>query len=570
MRLERVPAGNAPLVGGETTPKRNRPVAPGAQVAPQNAIGGLRAPKGRAPSQNALGAPACPPTPSLPLSPRCTPPRPYRAAQRLALPYLRQTQHPALLMEMRLGKTLLVVRRLAHLQSATFGSAKADGAPDGGCVKLPCLGAAAVVKLNVREAPEFIHGESSPGPHLVVAPNSALGAWLVELRAEGVPEGSIALLSGPRKRRLALLGEKRPWNLINWEGHRALPEIGKWPWGAVVCDESTAIKSPTAQVTKFFLQNFRAVPHRFILTGTINPESDLDIWCQLAFLDGHAWGCRTYWAARARYFKPSITGYGLVPRRGAQSMIRRQLAARAFILRRKDCGADTPKVYQRRRLELPGKWRKVYDQIEEEFALPAPENGAAGPAKETKYAAARYHWLRQLCGGYLDGALVWPGKLHELAYLLANDLRGEPLVVWFYYNSELKGARDFFTARKYSVTTLYGTLPPKRRLAEEARWQRGETQLLFVQQAIAAKGANFSRADTCAYYSTPLGALARQQTEDRIVDINRKTTTLILDLVVPGTVDEDAVDLAQDKQLRGAWTLERARALAMRRRGVGA
>ena len=466
---------------------------------------------GRREKSGAIPA-ALPPPVKAPAAGRA--PRPYRAYQITATAYAAAYTHPALLLEMRLGKTLIPLRA------------------------------------------------AGPGRYLVVAPGSALKSWEDELAKENVPSADVSILLGPRKTRLALLTEGRRWNLINREGWRVLPEIAAVPWAGVVFDESTAAKNPRAQITRFFLQNFRSVPRRWILTGTVNPESDLDIWCQFAFLDlpRPVLGCRTYWEFQARYYRPSITGYGWVPRRGTPEAIRSFLGERAFILSRKDAGADVPKVYERRRVGLPPALRKVYDRIEADFV-------SADGARETKTAATVYHWLRQLCGGFDGEKLIWPGKLNELVELLTGELARDPVVVWFYYNRELHAAEAALRKAGVTVARLEGVLNPAARRKAIDAFQTGKARALLAQQAVAQMGADFSRADTAIYYSTPCGALARRQTEDRILKIERKTPLLILDLVVPGTVDEDAVDMVQDKAARGAWTLERARIRAARRTG---
>lgn len=447
-------------------------------------------------------------------------PRPFREPQRRAWRYTLRTPHPALLMEMRLGKTLLTIRaiRATHPQ----------------------------------------------GPYLIIAPGSALPAWEKELAAEGTPACQIAYLLGPRARRLAAYQAGCAWNLINREGWRALPQIANPPcapaWAVVVLDESHAIKNPRAGITKFFLKHFRNAHRRFILTGTINAETDLDIWAQLAFLDGQAFGCANYYAFLTRYYKPAASGFGWAPRLGTQAAIRKTLGWRAFILRRKDCNADVPKVYERRTLAFPPAMRKMYNEIETDFVSPA--------GKETKFAATKYHWLRQLCGGFADGTQHWDGKLKELVYLLTGDLAGDPVVVWFYYNAELRAAKAALGRARITFATLYGDMPMPERRSAILAFQRGSARVLLAQQAVAQMGADFSRADTAIYYSTPLGGQARAQTEDRIIDIERRTPTLILDLVVFDTVDEDAVELVTGKRDRGAWTLERARILAGARHGA--
>lgn len=450
-------------------------------------------------------------------------PHVFHAHQKEAWAYATRQAHPALWMDMRLGKSAVAIR--------TIGGA--------------------------------YHGA---GPHrtLIVAPNSALPGWANELGTEGIAANHITWLTGPRKGRLANLHNPSAWNLINTEGWRALPEIATVPWFAVVLDESTAIKNPRTKITHFFLRHFRAVPHRWSLTGTPAPESDLEFWPQLAWLDGHAFGHRSYWGWLTAAWQHSPVGYGWTPKRGTQTAVREEISKRAFILNRKDVpGMGGAKVYERRTITMPPRVRALYRRIEKEWLLPS--------GRETKTAAVTYHWLRQLCGGYAGeeaDAHTWDGKVKELMGLLRGELARDPVVVWFYYNRELVGAHRVLTAAGVDAAPIWGGMPARERGTRAASFQNGAGRVLLVQQACAQMGANFSRADTAIYYSTPLGALARQQTEDRVVDVARSTPHLIIDLTVQNTVDEDAVDLVREKGARGAWTLQRARQLAQARVGV--
>jgi len=430
--------------------------------------------------------------------------------QRDALRYTRRVKHPALFLEMRLGKSLVVLRSLKSL----------------------------------------------PGRVLIVAPGSALGSWINELKVEGEPEPAVLL--GTKANRRELLKQGRRWNLINKEGYLSLPEIATQPWVAVVLDESHFIKNPQTKVTRFFLKHFRNVRRRYILTGTPNPESDLELWPQLAFLDGQAFGCRTFWHFRSRYYKPCVVGYDWVPKLGMISHIRRVLGERSCIIRRKDVVSHVQKIYQRREITMPPKVLKAYVEIERTFALPSGE--------ETKYATTRYHWLRRYCGGHdPTGGMVWNGKLAELIYLLSTELNNTAVVVWYNYNQELHASCAALRKAGLSCDWITGELTHPQRFEVVNRFTQGDFRTILIQHAVAQTGVNLSRADTAIYYSTPTGAVSRTQSEDRIVDIARRSPHLILDLVVPNTVDEDSVDLAQGKIHRGQWTLDRARELARRR-----
>lgn len=93
------------------------------------------------------------------------------------LRYALNEQHPALLVEMRLGKSLVVIRRIAIDRGRRI---------------------------------------------LVVAPNSALDSWEDELAAE---RQTYVRVTGDRSQRLAKLRSPFRWYLLNREAWRTLPEI---------------------------------------------------------------------------------------------------------------------------------------------------------------------------------------------------------------------------------------------------------------------------------------------------------------------------------------------------------
>lgn len=441
--------------------------------------------------------------------------RRLRPHQKQAYSYTYRATHPALFMEMRLGKTLVAIRRIQAY---------------------PQRGDRARI--------------------LVVAPSSALGGWSRELAAEGE---TFAFLQGTRKQRLGVLHKRckgsRQWYLINKEGHLSLPEIANVPWTAVVLDESVFIKNPRTRVTKFFLKHFRDVPHRWVLTGTPNPESDLEFWAQMAFLDdnGNAFGCRSFWDFRAQKFRPKFWQHQYYPKPGTASAIKRELSKRAFIMSRRDAGMDVRKVYERRTFNLPRKIRSAYQTLEREFLLEIDNK----ELKRTAYAPVKMCWLRQLCGGYAQKNLVWSGKFEELLTLARGELRNEQFVVWFNFNIELDTAYYVLRRKQVMANRIRGKekVKDRRRIIEDFR--SGRTRVLLLQQAVAQTGLDLSAADTAIYFSPPLGAMARQQTEDRIVDVTKSGPLLILDFLVEDSVDEAILEALEGKEARSESILRR-------------
>ncbi len=436
--------------------------------------------------------------------------------------YCRLQDHPALFMEMRLGKTLVAVRRCMTYVP-----------------RIPSRG------LRV----------------LVAAPTSALPSWEKELLLEGQTnytylEGTIEV----RKRRL-----RRPfnWFLVNREAHLYLPELANKKWDAVIIDESTSIKNVEAQVTKFFSENFREVPHRWTLAGRPNPQTDMEFWPQLNFLDGIAFGCSNFYSFRNRFFKPSPFGHNWYPQLGAATKMKKAVADRAFVLRRKHAGLDVPKVYEQRHPVLPAALRKVYQVAEKEFYLKYQDH-----EEDTKWAPVKFQWLRQLASGFIDKKLVWPGKLNELEYLLNGELSDDPVVVWFNYNHEGQHALEHLREAGITCEWLEGKVSKPQRRKVMRDFQDGRFRVILLQQAIAQMGADLSRSDTNIYFSPPLGTLARSQTEDRILELMKGGPLLTLDLLTQDSIDIECHEDLQAKNSVSRFFLDRVVKLIQKRRAA--
>lgn len=443
-----------------------------------------------------------------------------REYQKRCFAYARKEKHPALFMEMRLGKTLVAIRR---------------------AVLYPPMDPRRGLKC------------------LVVAPNSALGSWEDELISE---KQTFTYLKGTAKKRMETLKTSTTtWFLFNKEGHLALPEVAQYPWDVIILDESTFIKNPNAQVTKFFTGNFKNVPHKFVLTGTPNPEGDLDYVCQFMFLDNRFMGCSSFWEFRKKYYKPGPphAPYDWTPKPGVSDAIAKYVAERSFVLRRKDVGLDKRKIRQIRYLDFDNETKKAYKKLECDW-----EVEYNGKDFSTIWNGAVYSALRQMCGGFFMDKLSWNGKLNELVSLLTGELKHEQVVVWFAHNNEIKAAIK--ALGKERVAVIKGDISVARREEYRKQFQKGDIRILLVQLMCAEEGMNLSAADTAIYFSEPLGFKARKQTEDRILDVDQKGPLLFIYLLVRNSVDIDIHALQRVKGLENDISISKVLEQSLKKR----
>lgn len=416
--------------------------------------------------------------------------RPY---QKKALQDIYSSRYFGLFLQMRLGKTLITIRRLRREE----------------------------------------------GPFLVVAPYDALISWRKELQEER--ESFILLTGTGEERRNALQngldGNLYRYYLTNKESHLILPQLTDVSWNAVILDESTFIKSPKAKVTKFFLRNFRAAPVRICLTGLPDPESRLDYVCQFLFLNPSWIRSRDYWSFRSKYAKP--IGYDWFLNQDGRQLIADALS-HCVTLSRKDVKMDREKIYTVRSVVLPDKLRKVYDEISNNFMLEYENT-----TRDTTLAIVAYNWMRELSNGFIDGNLVFQGKYNVLMSLLSGELKGEQVVIWTNHIPE----NDFVTSLLGPLCrSITGKTHKLLRLQFVEDFQTGRVPYIVCQVECAKYSLDFSCASTAIYVSCPPGNESRQQSEDRILSVTGKGPLLYTDIVMENTVDQEIYEGVREKK----------------------
>ncbi len=400
--------------------------------------------------------------------------------------------------------------------------------------------------------------------NLVIAPYSVLIPWERELRLEGI---KATILSGPRESRVEQARGSNGWFLINPEGlvfpseinpitkkksrHLNAP-IADMQWDTVIVDESTIIRKPSARITRCCIEKFENVRYRAILSGYPAPESLLDYYCQMAFLYGGVWfGGKNWWAFR--HYTCRNLGYSWTPKPGMVERVKDQVHRGAFVLTRERAGIGSKKIRERRYVKMTPQQKKLHRQIDNDFEVTLSD----GSTLETKWLLVKFNWLKRLAGGILpDESVVSDAKYREIKRLLRSELTGQPVVIWFKYNRELFHVRDRLREDDIPCTHLIGATKLHKRKQRLESWEGGRYQVLLVQSKLAQRGMDFSYANTSIYYSNYFDGEVREQSEDRVIHPQKQEPVLLIDLITEGSIDEDALDMLDDKSVRGTGFMQ--------------
>lgn len=422
---------------------------------------------------------------------------------------------------------------------------------------------------------------------LVVAPNDILEDWREELMREDVKSSYIYTLEGSRLTKLATAQEiDQGWVIVNYEALRITRKKGsrtkdttgasiiELPWSGIILDESTAIRNPGSQTTKTFLAYSGHIPFRAILSGLPNPQSELDYFSQMAFLNGDFLGFHNFWVFRQRMCMQDHMGWNWVPKPSTKEKIKQEVHKHAFILSRKDAGVGEHRVFEKRYVEMTPKQRKLYTQVEKDFAF---------GELETQWATTKTLWMARIAGGFspaVDEAgvreLLSDAKPKALMNLLKGELAKEPVVIWFRFNDELRYVSELMKRAKMPHRVILGGKANSRAQNHQykADFQNGTVDYILIQIKMGKYGWDLSRSSTAIYYSMSYDFEEIAQSRDRIVNVAKHESLLNIYLVTRRTVDVEVVETATEKdmtarlfntkikeRLRAAWDMRHPRSV---------
>ena len=349
-----------------------------------------------------------------------------------------------------------------------------------------------VSTLNAIDALHF-SGELTR-PALVLAPlRVAQSTWPDEAaKWAHLSHLEVLPLTGTPAERKAKLRRvktgKVPIATINYENIPWLVEEldGEWPFGIVVADESTRLKSfRLGGASGVRARSLGKVAHaktdRWVnLTGTPSPNGLADLWGQTWFLDaGEALG-RTYSGFEGRWFRKGHNGFGLEALPTADLQIHDRIRDLHITVDPADWfDLDAP-IENVIRVELPAKARQLYRDMEREMFMAIGENEI-----EAFNAASRTIKCLQLANGaaYLDDKGTWSevhdAKIQALDSVL-SEANGAPILVAYHFKSDLARLQRAFPFGK-----VLDSDPQTIR-----DWNAGKTRLLFAHPASAGHGLN--------------------------------------------------------------------------------
>lgn len=395
---------------------------------------------------------------------------------------------------------------------------------------------------------------------LVSCPPEAVGSWCSELA--GDEQSYIDLSSGGAKAFAYSSASSATWHVANSQTILPRSKTGthlhELHWDAVVVDESHGISNPRAKITKLFLKHLSKAEWKLCLSGLPAPERDIQYVAQLLFLHGSCMGKKSFWHWRAAYMHPA--GFSWEFNSGARERLLDEVSKSSIVISRTDAGMVAEPVRRTIVVKQSTPLKTALTKLHCEWAVGSKDDerwldNGLQLATEEQAMADGFH---SSCFHNL--------KARAVADLVCGEFKRKRVVCWFNRNDAIDLVSAALVKRKMLdfiiVSGRHCTAEEKQKVLRGFSWGERGWRVLLVQIASASTGCNLAAADAAIIVSHTWSRSKRSQLEDRIIDQRKRDPPEIVDIVVAGTSDEDAVQSLRTKK-RGCkssleWIAKRA------------
>lgn len=425
---------------------------------------------------------------------------------------------------------------------------------------------------------------------LVVVPPNVKVNWKNEFYNFGVGKGKVTIVEGDKFKRMKLWaeacthhdddGQPCDWSVMicSYDVIKGCwPMFGRTEWDCIALDESHFIKDPRTKRSNWILKLRDIAKKRLILTGTPIGNGIHDLYMQLEFLDKGLSGFETADSFKKFYNVYEETADGKQILVGNQNIpfIQERLARVSYRVTKKEALPELPeKLYSEREIEMMPDQAAVYREIAQNIYNEIEEELEKSDNEQMTINNALTKLLRlaQITAGFVvydkvvdefTGDLLRPQRIQHFnpnpkLELLMDNLRpiGKSLeskaIIWTNWVPCIELITQRIREEGFKVVQYYGETSKKDRLEAERAFNKDPyTKFLVGNPAACSVGLNLwgydpdhadlydSNCDHMFYYSQDWSSLKRQQSEDRAHRRKTRVPLNIIDLIVPGTIDED-------------------------------
>lgn len=343
---------------------------------------------------------------------------------------------------------------------------------------------------------------------------------------------------------------------------------------AVVVDEAHDIKNPDSARSKNLFDMSRDAVYRIVMTGTPTPNSILDIYGLMHFLDPNILAIGDFWSFKRRYaiieqmrISEARTIQKIVGYKNVEELLS---IIKPFVFQcTKKEALDLPeKIKINRRIELTKDQREMYNYVLKERVIKLDDY-------DVKVAITHFlsllTALQRIAGGFVkydtgnfdnkgnaitDIKYAVPitknPKLQEIKRIIDDMPDTEQIIIWarfraevFLIEQELKGYKtDKFEGS--SSVFVDKSIEERTKIREDM--DNKKTRYFISTPNSGGTGITLNTVAYVIYYSNNYSYKDKVQSEDRNHRIGQKRTVTYIDLVAHDTIDGKILENLRNKK----------------------
>ncbi len=384
---------------------------------------------------------------------------------------------------------------------------------------------------------------------LIIAPKKvAEGTWTKERdKWDHTKLLRISLVLGAKAKRIKALHTPADVYIVNRENTGWLVDYYRndWPFDMVVLDESSSFKSHKAKRFKALKSVMPHIKRMVALTGTPSPNGLGDLWSQVYLLDGGERLGKSFHGFRERYMEPDKRSrervFSYKAKDFAEESIKAKISDICISMKADDYLELPDIIYQENPVVLDDKAMAKYRELERKMLVEIDDMTVVDVAS----AAALSNKLLQLGNGAIYDEFKDIHEIHdckiEALHELLEELEGQPVLVFYNYQHDLKRIRESLSGSKKTIKQLKTT-------DDEDAWNRGEIDILLAHPASTAYGLNLQEGGNhVIWFGLTWNLEHYQQANKRLHRQGQSEKVFIHHLVSQGTRDEDVMTALEGK-----------------------
>lgn len=363
--------------------------------------------------------------------------------------------------------------------------------------------------------------------------------------------------------------------VVNYEKVRKYDDDFFRAFSLVILDESHKIKSVKAKITKFILARADLFKHRYVLSGSPAPNTQLEYWPQMNFVNPYIlnpelkeeWNkCklhlnRHYYAWRMRYFYNfGFGGYLWKCTNAEAAAIMQRIKRQAVFLSKDDCLDLPPQVFIERSFKMDGRTKKIYEKMEKENIAKYRKKEALAENELVEIMK-----LRQITSGFFIDEYGQVADFSDAKYEILEEVLEEigdkQAIIWTQFHHEVKKICEMKQVRDCH-SLLIGNMSDKKADKSIYDFSKGLTQYLVAHPGSGGESLNFTNCTYNVFFSQSHSLLEWDQAISRTHRAGQTKKVTYISINAENTIDgkiykavrrKESVSKALLSMLRGGF-----------------